>query len=263
MKEFGGVLEVSHVFNTETGGDFHVPTEDNRTTIGQVIAQNAAEVVSDETFGEIIMKAHVQTSDWIKATYEMLTDSGYDLEAYIKGRIAERIWRKLNKLFTTGAGTTEPYGAVTQSTLGKTTAGVAAVTRAEILGLIHSVDPAYRKSKACKIMTNDSTVLAIKLLTVGSGDDRPLWQPSIIQGAPDKLEGFDIVINQDMASMATGNKFMLFGDFSKFWIRKVSDIQLQVSAEKYIDNRAMAYKGFTRYDSALVDTNAIKHMKNA
>lgn len=261
MKQFGGMLDVSYVFKSSTGGTFHVPTDDNRTTVGAIIGEGVQDVVLDEAFGEKTLGAFVYTSKWIKATYEMLSDSSYPLESYIQGRIAERIGRKLNTDFTVGAGTTEPYGVVTSSTLGKTTAAVAAVTRSEILDLIHSVDPAYRK--ASKIMCNDATVLAIKKLTIGSGDDRPLWQPNIIGGQPDKLEGYDVIINQDIASMATGVKFMLFGDFSKYWIRKVWDVTLVASREKYIDYRAMGYFGYARYDGLLINTAAVKHMKNA
>ena len=263
MKQFGGMLENGYVFKTETGGDFKIPTDDNRATVAHIPGENTQSIVSDETFGIKTMGAFVIDSYWIKATYEMLADSAYDLEGYIRDRIAERIGRKLNTYLTTGTGSGEPAGVVTGSTLGKTCAAVAAVTRSEILDLIHSVDPAYRKSKFCKLMFNDSTLLAIKKLTIGSSDDRPLWQPSIITGEPDKLEGYPIVINQDMASMATGNKFGLFGDFSKYWIRKVWDIALVVSKEKYIDYRAMAYNGFARYDGLLVNTAAVKHIKNA
>lgn len=263
MKQFGGMLDAAYVFNTGTGGDFNVPTEDNRTTVGAIIGENTADVVSDETFATKTMKAFVYTSKWIKATLEMLSDSNYPLENYINGRIAERIGRKLNTDFTVGAGTTEPFGVVTSSALGSTTAGVAAVTRLEILNLIHAVDPAYRK--ASKLMMNDTTLLALKKLTVGSGDDRPLWTPNnqYLDGKPDKIEGFDIIINQDMASMATGNKFMLFGDFSKYWIRKIWDINLVSSREKYIDSRAMGYFGYCRYDGLLINTGAVKHLKNA
>lgn len=263
MKQFGGMLENSYVFKTDTGGDFKIPTDDNRATVAHIPGENTQSIVSDETFGIKTMGAFVIDSYWIKATYEMLSDSAYDLEGYIRDRIAERIGRKLNTYMTTGTGSGEPAGVVTGSTLGKTCAAVAAVTRSEILDLIHSVDPAYRKSKSCKLMFNDSTLLAIKKLTIGSADDRPLWQPSIITGEPDKLEGYPIVINQDMGSMATGVKFGLFGDFSKYWIRKVWDVALVVSKEKYIDYRAMAYNGFARYDGLLVNTAAVKHIKNA
>lgn len=263
MKAFGGMLESGYVFKTDSGGDFKIPTDDNRTTVAHIPGENTQSIVSDETFGIKTLGAFVVDSYWIKATYEMLSDSAYDLEGYIRDRIAERIGRKLNTYLTTGAGTTEPTGVVTSSTLGKTCAAVGAVTRSEILDLIHSVDPAYRKSKSAKLMFNDATLLAIKKLTIGSGDDRPLWQPSIITGEPDKLEGYPIVINQDIASMGATNKFMIFGDFSKYWIRKVWDIAMVVSKEKYIDYRAMAYNGFARYDGLLVDTGAVKHMKNA
>jgi hypothetical protein len=64
---------------------------------------------------------------------------------------AERIGRGTNQHFTTGTGSSQPQGIVTGATTGVTAAGVAAITADELIDLVHSVDPAYRRSAAGEV----------------------------------------------------------------------------------------------------------------
>src|SRR3546814_6345787 len=59
-------------------------------------------------------------------------------EQIVRDAMAERIARKVNLDLTTGDGTGDPNGIVTASTLGKTTAAVAAFTFDELMDLVHS-----------------------------------------------------------------------------------------------------------------------------
>jgi HK97 family phage major capsid protein len=113
-------------------------------------------------------------------------------------------------------------------------------------------------------MFNDSTFKAIKKLSVGSSDDRPLWQPSITTNAPDTLEGYQYVINQDMASIGSLAKSILFGDFSNYIIREVADWRLVRLVERYAELDQVAFVMFARYDGQVIDagTNPIKYMKH-
>jgi HK97 family phage major capsid protein len=69
------------------------------------------------------------------------------------------------------------------------------------------------------------------------------------------------VINQAMASLDTGNKVMLFGDMSKFYVRKVNMPSLFIARERYAPDFAIL--GYLRFDGCLVNTAAIKHMITA
>jgi HK97 family phage major capsid protein len=94
--------------------------------------------------------------------------------------------------------------------------------------LIHSIDPAYRTNGNCKFMMNDSSVK--KLRQIVDGQSRPIFVPGyevgVPGGAPDRLLGYEIVVNQDMASMAASAKSIAFGDFSFYKIRDVMEMEM-------------------------------------
>jgi HK97 family phage major capsid protein len=64
-----------------------------------------------------------------------------------------------------------------------------------------------------------------------------------------------------MASIATGNKTMLFGDMKKFYVRKVGAPSLYVARERFAPDYGIL--GFIRFDGVLANTAAIKHLVQA
>jgi len=267
MKAYGAMLEVGNVYYT-TGGDVHhIPTEDTTTSLGfQIAAQDTAIAVTDTTWGEKVMNAFEYTSGIIKLSEAMLSDDAYNATARVQGIIARRLGRVANRDLTIGTGISLPFG-VTVSAANSSVVAAAddAITRSELVRLLHSVDPAYRKSGSGKVgfMFNDSTMSAIRQIGFGSADDRPLWQPSMRVGEPDTIEGFPYFINQDMASMAIDAKAIIFGDFSNYWIRIVKGLDITRSSEFYWNQRAIAYKGVMRFDGLLVDTASVKYLQMA
>jgi HK97 family phage major capsid protein len=110
-------------------------------------------------------------------------------------------------------------------------------------------------------MFNDSTLAAIRKLKDGQGNY--LWQMGdVASGVPGTLLGYRYYVNQAMASIATGNRVMLFGDFSKYFVRKVGEPLIGAINDKdFWPGYGAA--GYIRFDGELVDTAAIKHLKNA
>jgi HK97 family phage major capsid protein len=265
MKSYGPMLDpaVVNLIRTADGAKWNIPTSDQTAVKGALITETTADVVSDITFGTKALEAYLYTSRLILASYEMLQDSAYDLQGFIARAIAERVGRIANEALTTGDGSSKPNGVVTASAAGKTASATNAITRSEILDLIHSVDIAYRPNS--RLMMNDATILAIKKLTVGSSDDRPLWQPSIRDGEPGTIEGYSYLINNDMATLASGvnSRVMLFGDFSKYAVRVVNNLEIKVLQELYAASRSVGYFGFLRLDGELLDSAAVKHLKLA
>lgn len=263
MQEFGGMLQAARIVNTRTGGQLDWPKLDDTGTAGLWTAEAAASTVQDLTFTREQFASYTLRT-LAKLSLEFIQDESVDL---VSGELAsifgERLGRALNLAFTTGDGSGKPTGVVTSATTGETTAAVAALTRVEILNLIHSVDPAYRRGPNVRLMMNDATLASIKQLSIGSADDRPLWVPRMQDGAPSTIEGFPYVINQDMASMGASNKFMAFGDFSKYIIRRVQDFNMVRLNELYMENLSVGFTAWARYDGKLLNTNAIKVMANA
>lgn len=264
MVAYGGMLEAATVITTASGNPFPYPTVNDTSSTGAYIDQGTADTVGDVTFAEVAFPlVPTITSKVIKVAWELQQDSFFDLEGLIAELAGERLGRYSNSEFTTGSTAGKIQGFITGSSSGKTAASATAFTRSELLDLMHSVDPAYRNSPKCRWMFNDSTLAAIKKLSFGTGDDRPLWVPSMREGAPDTLEGKPFTVNQNMASVATGNFPVAFGDFGKYVIRIAKGITLEMSRDRYWDERVTGFVALCRMDGRVINSSAIKYLTMA
>ena len=93
-----------------------------------------------------------------------------------------------------------------------------------------------------------------------------IWQPSLVAGTPDLIDGDKFWVNNDMASgsagaPATGEKSILYGDFSKFVTRWVTGTRTKVLNERYGEKDQIGIVGFQRFDSRVINTDAIKYLE--
>jgi len=174
----------------------------------------------------------------------------------------ERLGRTANEVLTTGTGTGQPNGIVTASSLGTTTASTTTFTSDELVDFFHSVDPAYRQSPRCRWMFNDTTLAAIRKLKDGQGNY--LWQMGDVRsGEPDTFQGKPYSVNQAMADSGGSAKPIIFGDMSKFLVRKVRGFEVMTLRERYAERFQVGMIGFKRFDSELVNNGAVKHLIHA
>jgi HK97 family phage major capsid protein len=112
-------------------------------------------------------------------------------------------------------------------------------------------------------MFHDDTLKVLKKLKDGNG--KPLWVDSLASGEPATINGYEYVINQHMAPMATGAKSILFGNFSKLIVRDVQDVSLVRLDERFAEFGQVAFVALSRHDSRVLNAgqNPIKHFKNA
>jgi HK97 family phage major capsid protein len=263
LKDYSGVMQVARMISTETGANLPWPTIDATARKATLVAENATSTPTDFTFGQKNLDAYMYR-DMAAVPLELMQDSAFDIGQFISESFAESFGRGLNEHFTTGTGSGQPNGLVTASVVGHTAASATAFTRTEMVTHLHTVDPAYRRSRTCGWMMNDAVLAAIKKLAVGTSDASPLWQPSMRDGAPDLIEGFPFWINQDMDSaLTTGKKIMLFGDYSKYIVRRVLGMAMRRLEERFIDSGQIGFIAFARYDGELINTAAVKHFKLA
>lgn len=267
LKYYGPMMDgaVTGELLTSRGNTINYPTLNDTTNTGRLLGINTQVTETAMTFGNVAFDAYKFSSDLVLVPNELLEDSDFNIDTVVNETLAERLGRVLNTYLTTGTGSSQPNGVVTASAAGVTAAGSTAFLRDEIVGLVHSVDRAYRNGPKVGFMFHDNILAAIKKLTIGGGGgDSPLWQPSIRVGEPDRLEGFQFWVNNDMASaVTTGAKVMLFGDFSKYKVRKVSGIRLMRMPERYGDYDQTGYVGFMRVDGDLIASSAIKRLTMA
>lgn len=264
LKAYGGVEQACDVFETGTGNPLPWPTVDDTGQTGALLAINTAAAEQAVAYGVVDFGAYKFSSKLVLVPVELMQDSAFDLNGHLAGVLGTRLGRVHNTYETTGTGTSQPQGIVTGASSGVTAASATAITYDELLDLEHSVDPAYRsKAFGAGYMFNDATLKKIRQLKDGEG--RPLWQPGITGGAPDTINGYGYTINQDMASIATGTKPILFGALKKFKVRKVKGFTLLRLVERYAEFHQVGFLAFTRMDSRMLDagTDPVKFITMA
>jgi HK97 family phage major capsid protein len=258
---YGPMLQVATVIRTDTGANLPFPTFNGTATKGRILGINTQVTQTDPVLAQMVLGAFKYSSDMVLVPEELLQDSGVPISDFLGRALGERIGRILNEHFTTGTGTTLPFGVVVQATavnLGAgTSAGFGSTTDGtayrNILKILHGVDIAYRRGgESVGWMMNDLTLQVLAGMTDAEG--RPLWVPSVVAGEPDRLMGYRIFINNDMTSTFANNaRTVLFGDFSKYYIREVKSVAILSSRERFIDFHQTAFLAFGRYDGNLLN----------
>ena len=261
MLQFGGMRQVSTIIRTETGADLPIPTNNDTSNKGAILAESSEHTELDVTFGQLVLQAYKYTSRRVNVSVEYLQDNAINAVAFLGDLLGERIGRITNDHFTTGTGSSQPNGVVTAATDSTVEFGTLAPTYGDLMDLKHSVDPAYR-DRGARWMFHDQMLKEIKKIVIPgfSGDTagQPLWRPGLAAGEPNTIDGDPYTINQSMAQPAVGEspavqeKTMLYGDFSKYLIRDVRDITLVRLDERYAELGQVAFLAFSRHDGDLL-----------
>jgi HK97 family phage major capsid protein len=260
---YGGMRQVSTVIRTGTGATLPIPTVDDTSNSGVLLGESSTATELGVTFGQVVLSAYKYSSKYVLVSVELLQDSSINVAEFLGQALGTRIGRITNNHFTLGTGSANPNGVVNAATVGKTgtTGQTVSIIYADLVDLEHSVDPNYRQG--ARWMMNDSSLKVIKKILDSQG--RPLWMPGLVGGAPDSILGYPYQINNDMATMATSGKSVLFGDFSKFIIRDVAEVTVLRLDERFAEFHQVAFLAFSRHDSDLLDagTHPIKWYANS
>jgi len=261
MKAYGGIASLAEILNTSTGATIEWPTIDGTAIEGELLGENSAATEQDETFGSESVGAKKISSKIIRISNELLLDSGIDMQSLLARRIAQRIGRTEARLLIkgTGAGTPlQPKGLEASTSAGATGKTTLKLVHEDVNALIHSIDPAYRESPKTALAFNDATLKMMEDLTDTTG--RPLWLPEVAGLAPSTILNRRYVVDQGIDDIGVGKKFMFFGDWSSFIIRRVNYMVLKRLVERYAEYDQTGFLAFHRFDCVLEDTAAVKHL---
>lgn len=264
MKDYGGLASVAQILNTENGQPIEWPTSDGTAEEGELLGENTAASEGDVTFGMKNLGAKKLSSKLIRVPNELMNDSAINIQAFLAGRIGQRLGRGEARYLVqgTGAGTPEqPSGLETSVTATTTAASSSEFTWQEVNALIHSIDPAYRRAANFRLGLNDNT---LKLMTeMEDLQGRPLWLPAVSGAAPATILNVPYFVDQGIADIGVNNKFMYGGDFNQFVIRRVRYMVLKRLVERYAEFDQTGFLAFHRFDCVLQDAAAIKALQGA
>ena len=252
-------MDVATVINTSHGRLIDMPTIDETAVTAAWGTESALLSSTDMTFNNVSIGANMLRT-MVLLSIELVQDNDVNLTGQLAKLFADRFGRSLEEAFTNGNGTApNPLGYMNGITTGVTAASATAFTREELVGLIHSVDKAYRANPSFRMVMNDATLAEIRKLAFGTGDDRPLYQEgNATAGEPTRVEGVPVIINNAMPDVATGNKPIAVADFSKFIIRQAGSYNFRRLDERYADNLQVAFLGYSRFDSKVIDASAFR-----
>lgn len=264
-KFFAPLLEdgVFSVIRTATGNALPFPVSDDTAEACTIVGEGGNVNEADVTANHVVLGAFKTTSGVVKASTELLQDSSIDIEGWLADRFGERFGRGYENFLTNGTGGTQPTGLLTALAQNGVTPVVAAGAYAnsgdntqtgtnsigyqDLVNLEHSVDPSYRRN--AKFMLNDLTLANIKKILDKYG--RPLWTPGVASSDPATILGYQYVINQSMPVIAPSATSVVFGDLSKFTVRRVSDMSMIRLVELYANTGQVGFQAFMRVDSNL------------
>ena len=248
------VREHAHVFTTSSG-NHKIPVVTSKGTASWIDEEGAIPE-SDDVFGQQMIGAH-KVGTLIKVSEELLNDSAFDLEGYFASEFARRIGNKEEDAFFNGDGVGKPLGilaATGGAQVGVTAASATAVTADEIIDLFYSLEAPYRKNAIWVL--NDASIAAIRKLKDNNG--QYLWQPALHEGTYDTLLGKRIFTSPFVPEMKSGQKSVIFGDLSFYWIGDRQGITFKRLNERYADTGQIGFIATKRLDGKLILPEAVK-----
>ncbi len=257
LEEEDIMRSLAHIIRTSSG-DRKIPIVASKGA-AQWSEEEAAFTESDDSFGQITIGAHKVTS-LIKISEELLNDSAFDMAAYIAHEFGRRVGAAEEGAFIAGDGNHKPTGLLHNTLgaeLGVTAAGAAAITADELIDLVYSLKAGYRR-RAVFIM-NDATVKMIRKLKDNNGTF--LWTPGLLAGQPDTLLNQKILTSSYMPLPTSGNKAILYGDMSNYWIADREGRNFQRLNELYAANGQIGFRITQRVDGRLVLQESVKCLK--
>ena len=267
MLAYGDMLTYLDTMTTTTGEPMNWPLGDDTSNEGAWVAVEGEDTQTigepNPTFIRPTWGAHELHSKWVKVPIALNEDSMFDLEVILATMLGERLGRSVNKAATIGTGTGQPKGLTLDAPLGYTTAVLGAIAYDDVVKLEHSVDPAFRADS--QFVMHDNILQALRLLKDLEG--RPLWQTSMRDGTPDRINNRPFAYNQHMASALTANAVsMLFGRLRDYKLRRVKGVRIIRATERFAEKLQEGFLAYLRVDGKLLrptaDTQvAVKRMQ--
>jgi HK97 family phage major capsid protein len=251
------------VITTNTGEPFRIPRATAMST-ASITAEAAVITESDPTLSVVELGAY-KYGVIVQVSREIIEDSGADLQAYLAQMTGRSLGLAVGNHLINGTGTGQPTGVLTTATTGVTApTGCATSLGAQgtagqgtdlLNNLYASVAEPYTHSKAAGFLLRGATLAAVRNLKTTTGD---LVGNSYLANAPAPFFADPYV-----PAMAANAKSVLFGDWSRYFVRIVNGVKFERSDDFAFTSDLVTFKATIRLDAALVDPSAIKVLVNS
>jgi HK97 family phage major capsid protein len=208
-----------------------------------------------------------------KTTQQLLDDANVDVEAWLAGKVADKIARFENAEFVAGAAgkirgftqytTAEDTGAgVTWGSIGFIKSGASADFAAsnpadKLFDMIGAVKQFYLTG--ARWVTRRSVITKIRKFKEATTNGY-LWQPGLQNGVPEMLLGYPVTRAEDMPTLAADSFSLAFGDFVTAY-QIVDRMGIRVLRDPFTSKPYVKFYTTKRTGGGMVNYEAIKLMK--
>lgn len=256
--EVSGLLQAGpSVLNTSGGETIQIPVVSAHLT-GTVAAQGAPITAADPSFTQRTLSA-VKFGSLTQLSRELIDDTAVDLLGYLAMSAGRAIGNAFGTSLINGTNgiSSGVLAGATVAITGASATGVnGAPTYANLVDLEYSVIAPYRQSRSCYWLAADKTIGAFRKIV--DQNQRPVWEPSAVLGAPDLLLGKPLVADPFMPALgATGRQVLAFGDFSQYFVRLVGGLRFERSDDFAFGSDLVTFRCLLRGDGNYGDTHAV------
>lgn len=265
------------VITTPTGEDLVVPKSTTFVT-SALTSEGASISESDPTLAVNTLKAYKYAS-FFQISRELADDTPTNLLQFLANQAGQSLALAFGPHLITGTGSGQPQGVVTASGTGVTgptgtatslgTQATAGQGTDLLYSLIGSLAEPYARSRATGfVLANSSLSIARKLKDSAGQPVAGMTGGALnaaVGGAPsnNQILGYPAQVDPFVATMAANAKSIVFGDWSRYFIRVVNGIRFERSDEFAFQNDLVSFKAVIRLDGALIDANATKLFVNS
>ena len=257
LEESNVIRRLARVMRTESG-EHKIPLLTGEASVGWM-DESAPVPVTDMAFGKTTLSAY-KMGALLRATNEFLRDTAFDIEGYVVSSISRAVGRAEEDAFINGSGIKQPTGLLHDTDgagIGATTEKAGGISFDDIIRLYYSLGAPYRKNAV--FLCNEDSLMHLMLLKDGNGNY--IWKPSLEVGKPDTILGKPIYTSTAMPEMKAGNKAVLYGDFSHYWIAERGRRTFRRLDELFATDEHVGFMLTQRLDGKLVLKDAMKAMQ--
>ena len=258
-------------FPTGSGEQMKLPRNAAHSIATQVAGQGTALAGTDPTFNSFTLDAY-KYGELVVVANEVIQDTVVDIVDFVTSDIARALGRVIDTDLVVGSGSGKPNGIITAvAGAGTISTGGSLIDPSyeKLVDLVYSVNDEYRMDPSCAWLMKDSTAGVLRKLRDGAGGTvgAVLWDPSLTQGIqggqPDRLLGYAVYTDPNVAALGSDSKSILFGALNAYFVRTVGNIVVERDDSRYFVEDQAAFRAKWRVDGELADATAVNIIKRS
>ncbi len=253
-KSYGQILNEVKTVETDNGAPMKFATASDLANAFSIVGEGVAVTEADPSIGGSIISTDFVSGGISKISYAALTDSSFDLTAWMKDNMGLRFYRSMANWVVNGNGS-NVGGLIPSITTTSTSVAAGAIAWQDIAeGLFAKLDPAYEPNATFAF----NAATRGYLLSVTNSLGVPLYIPSPNAQSFDTLLGKRVVISTNHPNIAAGNTAITYGDHSAYLFRTVKPtLTTMVLRERFADQGEVGVVAYARVGGALLQNAAM------